>query len=110
MCELKFSRDEDGAACAQATDENLHMEALAAFLESDIQDDPETCGELIEALKELDPKAEEAFEVVGNSYSVTFDGDTVTFDCLPCESDDLFMLPIKTVTDGLKAWQDFISQ
>ncbi len=106
MSDIKFYRDEDGAPRAEA--ENPHLSALAQFLESDIQDDTEICEELVETVTELPGNSEEPLEVVGNSYSVTFDGETVTFDCLPCESDDIFTLPADTVRAELQRWLEFI--
>ncbi|MGV6857793.1 MAG: YacL family protein [bacterium] len=106
MSDIKFFRDDDKAPRAEA--DNPHLAALAQFLESDIQDDPETCTDLITMINDHSASSEEALEVIGNSYSLTFDGDTVTLDCLACEEDDIFTLPTETVRDSLEKWLAFI--
>lgn len=109
MMSIKMFRDADGAARAEAETDNPHAAALAQFLESDVQDDPELCSDLIATVEDLDSDDEQPLEVVGNSYALTFDGDTVALDCVVDEeTDDIFTLSRDYVLLELKNWQSFL--
>lgn len=108
MTPLKMYRDSDDAPRAEADADNPHAAALAQFLESDVQDDPELCGDLIATVEDLDME-EEPLEVVGNSYALVFDGETVALDCVADEeTDDIFTLSRDYVLQELKNWQTFL--
>lgn len=108
MTPLKMYRDADEAPRAEADVANPHAGALAQFLESDVQDDPELCEDLIATIEELDLQ-DDPLEIVGNSYALIFDGETVALDCVADdETDDIFTLSRDYVIEELKNWKEFL--
>ncbi len=104
MNHLEFYRDADGAPRARGED----LQTLAQFLESDIQDDPETCSELIAVLEDDDPEVRADYDFVGNSFAVSFDGDDVVLLCHALEDADEVRLRRRTVLTALRDWKRFI--
>ena len=103
---IDFYRDNDGAPRARGED----TRPLAQFLESDIQDDLETCDELVEILADPDTNARENYDFVGNSFAMSFDGDDVVLLCHALEDAEETRLRRATVLKALQAWKAFIEQ
>jgi uncharacterized protein YacL (UPF0231 family) len=104
MSKLKLYRDSDGAPRATGEDTTI----LAQFLESDIQDDLETCRELIEVLGGK-PEVREHYDFVGNSHALSFDGDDVLLSCHAVEEDNETRLSRETVLEALQDWEALIT-
>ncbi len=104
MNSLEFYRDADGAPRARGED----LRTLAQFLESDIQDDPETCDELIAVVAEADPELRADYDFVGNSFALSFEADEVVLLCHAYEDADEVRLRRDTVLSALRDWKAFI--
>ena len=106
MISIQFYRDSDGAARASGED----TRPLAQFLESDIQEDIETCDELIAILADPDPEVRRHYDFVGNSFAMSFDEDEVVLLCHALEESDETRLRRRTVLAALQEWKAFIMQ
>ncbi len=106
MMTIDFYRDNDGAPRARGED----TRPLAQFLESDIQDDIETCDELTEILTDKDATTRDNYDFVGNSFAMSFDGDDVLLLCHALEDAEETRLRRSTVLNALQAWKAFIKQ
>ena len=105
MSRLELYRDSDGAPRAKGED----TRPLAQFLESDIQDDIETCEELIAVADDPDPDIRADYDFVGNSFALSFDGEEVILVCHAVEDAEETRLRRSTVQEALHDWKDFIS-
>lgn len=102
-------RDADGAARAKSVDDHSPMAVLAQFLESDIQDDPDICQDLIDTITEEDTANEDPLEIIGNSFSMMLVGDVIVFECIADEEDEeVYSLPRDVVLEELKNWLEFL--
>ena len=106
MTTIDFYRDGDGAPRAKGED----TRPLAQFLESDIQDDIETCDELIGILADPDPDSRRRYDFVGNSFAMSFDEDEVVLLCHALEESDETRLRRSTVLEALQDWKAFIAR
>lgn len=102
MIELEFYRDSGGAPCAKGDDN-----ALAVFLETDLQDSIAVTDSLIDLLRG-DAGASADNEFNGNAHSVTVDKGFAriasTADDQACER----VLTIELLHEYLCAWREFI--
>ena len=109
MSSLRMYRDADGAARAESANDEPLLSILAQFLESDIQDDPELCHDLIDTIKEQPIDSEEQLEILGNSFSMLLVGDVIVFECVADEEDeDTYSLSREVVLEELEAWKVFL--
>ncbi len=105
MIELEFYRDDDGSPRAQGEDGNT----LAQFLESDIQDDPGVCSELLKRIKNCQSgEAQSSSDFIGNSFTLHFNAEEVTFTCHASINNGVASLRLESVQQALQDWQKFI--
>ncbi|HFD88149.1 MAG TPA: hypothetical protein ENJ35_10810 [Gammaproteobacteria bacterium] len=104
MSKLKLYRDSDDAPRAKGEDTTV----LARFLESDIQDDVETCDELIHVLKDYSPEQRKRYDFVGNSFALSFADNEVTLECHALEDANATRLSQETLLEALEEWKAFI--
>ncbi len=82
MSPIEFYRDESGAPRARpATPDQQEEAMLAQFLESDLQDDDQTCRELLDALSRLEEQGTGHYEFIGNSYALDLDPERIVMAC-----------------------------
>lgn len=105
---LKFYRSEDGAPRAQAREEDGHV--LAAFLESDLQDDAVMVRELLERLSRPLDADDQIDAFVGNAFAVTVDGDTVTLAGHAEGNDITSMIALTDLQHALQKWLKFVAE
>lgn len=109
MSSLKMYRDADDSARAESPTEEPSLSILAQFLESDIQDDPELCHDLIDTINEQEIDSEEQLEILGNSFSMLLVGDVIVFECVADEEDDgVYSLSREVVLEELGEWLKFL--
>ncbi len=82
MSPIEFYRDESGAPRARPTTPDQEEEAaLARFVESDLQDDDQTCRELLDALSHLQERDTGHYEFIGNSFALDLDPERILLAC-----------------------------
>ena len=106
MNQLSFYRDDEGAPRARS--DSAATEALAAFLESDIQDDVTSCRELLARIEGGLDELADPIEFTGNRHAVTFTSDTVILGSHIDGDDSSAMLDPKQVETALRGWLAFI--
>ena len=104
MTTLEFYRGDDGAPRAQGEDNST----LAQFLESDIQDDPDICAELLQRIKDYTSDQAQPLEFTGNSFNVSLSEAGVMFRCHASGESRITCLSVATVQRALQDWQKFI--
>lgn len=99
---MRLYRDQDGTARAQAHGE---YQALAGFLESDVQDDRATCLHLLHMLETP------ACEICLNAYSLRLDSTGAHIEELT-ESPEphITTYPRTVLFQALESWMLFINQ
>lgn len=110
MSSLKMFRDADGAARAESLEDTAQLAVLAQFFESDIQDDPEVCQDLIDTINEEPIDSEDPLEITGNAFSMLLIGNVIVFECIADEEDEeVYSMPRDLVLEELKCWLEFLA-
>lgn len=105
MIELEFYRDDDGSPRAQGEDGNT----LAQFLESDIQDDPAVCLELLKRINNHQSgQTDSSSDFIGNSFTLHFSMEEVIFTRHASTNKGSACLRLESVQQALQDWQKFI--
>ena len=104
---LRFFRSSDGAPRAEGDGESARV--LAAFLESDLQDDATTTQELLDRLAGREGANEQVDAFVGNAFAVTLDGDTVTLAGLAEDNTQAAMVDLEAMRCAVADWLAFVS-
>jgi hypothetical protein len=106
MSDFIFSRDEHGAPRARAKDSALAD--LATFLESDIQDDKQTCIDLLGEIISIE-QDDEPLEFIGNGWILSYDKRFAAIACHAVEDGEVIALPPEKVALAVKDWLEFIN-
>ncbi len=101
--QIRFFRDQQHIIRAKGGDA---LQALAEFLETDIQD-PATGKEMLAEL-EAALNGDTKVELTGNSHSLSVDGKTITIENLFEESSSTLPLAPKDLVQCLRAWVEFL--
>ena len=105
MSDFTFSRDDYSAPRAEA--KNPALAELAKFLESDIQDDTQTCGDLLEEIFTLGDN-DEPIEFIGNSYILSYDHKYAALGCHAIENAKPVPIRSEAVVTALREWLEFL--
>jgi hypothetical protein len=106
MSDFSFSRDQDGAPRAGAKDPALAD--LATFLESDIQDNSQTGGELLERIAGRHA-GDAPLEFIGNGWILRYTPESASLRCHGAKEDESVRLPPEKVVQALRDWLEFIA-
>jgi hypothetical protein len=106
MSDFKFYRDDHFAPRAEASEPTLVE--LAKFLESDIQDDKQTCINLLGEIISVD-KNDEPVEFIGNGWILNYNKEFAAIACHAVEDGDVIPLPPEKVAVAVKDWLEFIN-
>ena len=104
---LRFFRSSDGAPRAEGDDDSTRV--LAAFLESDLQDDANTTGLLLGRLAAGNDADTQVDAFIGNAFAVTLDGDTVTLAGLAEGNTQATMVDLEAMRRAVAGWLAFVS-
>jgi hypothetical protein len=105
---LRFFRSSDGSPRAEGDGESARV--LAAFLESDLQDDTTTTQLLLNRLAGGKDADDHADAFVGNAFAVTLDGDTVTLAGLAEGNTHAAMVDLEAMRLAVADWLAFVSE
>ena len=106
MSKLRFYRDDDNAPRALGNDEESRV--LAQLLESDIQDDAVTCGELLEHIHQA-AHTDNPLTHTGNSFTISLTQQSATICSLSVDDDMETTMERDALVIALKSWLRFIS-
>jgi len=84
------------------------LEALAGFLEQDVQSSVTWCDELLSILQDIDHRVVPTWEGTGNTFTLTLDSRVAS---LQCEYDDgtCCCLAVSDFRAALQSWRSFIA-
>ena len=104
---MRFFRSSDGLPRAEGDGESARV--LAAFLESDLQDDATTTQLLLDRLAGGKGTDHQVDAFVGNAFTVTLDGDTVTLAGLAEGNTQAAMVDLEAMRRAVADWLAFVS-
>ena len=102
---LKFYRDDAGDVRARGRGRG---KTVAAFLESDLQDSPESAREVLQAIDDVEAGRADSWERTGNAYTLTLSAqgaallDEMDEDAEPCA------LSLPEIREAVTDWVSFL--
>ncbi|RTZ98111.1 MAG: hypothetical protein DSY89_09975 [Deltaproteobacteria bacterium] len=98
-------RDDTGLLRARTADKD---QALAVFLETDIQEDTALVAELLKQIKLLKKGKKKRYQSSGNAHTVTLTPKTATLESLYDDEAPRYRLKLSHFQDVLTRWTDNI--
>lgn len=103
---LRFYRDDAGDARARGRGRG---KVVAGFLESDLQDSPESAREVLQAIDDVEAGRADSWERTGNAYTLTLSPqgaaiqDEMDEDAEPC------VFTLSEIREKVADWASFLS-
>ena len=103
---LKFYRDDAGDARARGRGRG---KVVAAFLESDLQDSPESTQEVLRAIEDVEAGRGDSWERTGNAHTLTLSPRGATLQDEMDEESKLCVLSLPEIREAVEGWISFLS-
>jgi uncharacterized protein YacL (UPF0231 family) len=103
--QIHFHWDDDGSPRARAKGRG---QALAGFLESDLQDSPAAAREVLHALDRVESGHAPSWERTGNAYTLTLSPQGATIQDEQAEDAEPQTLPLADLREALSGWASFL--
>jgi uncharacterized protein YacL (UPF0231 family) len=105
--QIHFHWDDDGLPRARARGRG---QALAGFLESDLQDSPAAAREVLHALDRVESGHAPSWERTGNAYTLTLSPQGATIQDEQAEDAEPQSVPLAALREGLSGWIQFLEE
>ena len=103
---LKFYRDDAGDARARARGRG---KIVAGFLESDLQDSPESAQEVLQAVKDVEAGRADSWERTGNSYTLTLSPQGAAIQDEMDEDAEPYVFTLSEIREMVEGWLSFLN-
>lgn len=105
--QLQFHWDDDGSPRAHGKGQ---AQALAGFLESDLQDSPAAAREVLRALDRVESGHAPSWERTGNAYTLTLSPKGATIQDEQAEDAEPHSIPLAALREALSGWVSFLEK
>jgi uncharacterized protein YacL (UPF0231 family) len=105
--QLQFHWDDDGSPRARGKG---HGQALAGFLESDLQDSPAAAREVLHALDRVESGHAPTWERTGNAYTLTLSPAGATIQDEQVDGAGPHAVPLPELREALAGWVAFLEE
>jgi uncharacterized protein YacL (UPF0231 family) len=102
---LEFHRDSDGAPRARVKGAGR---VVANFLESDLQDSPESAREVLRAIDAVESGREPSWERTGNAHTLTLSPAGASIQDENAESSRPHPLSLAALREAVSGWVSFL--
>lgn len=102
---LKFYRDDAGDARARGRGRGKRV---AGFLESDLQDSPESAQEILRAIEDIEAGRVDSWERTGNAHTLTLSPKGATLQNEMDEDAEPCVLSLPEIREALADWMAFL--
>lgn len=103
---LKFYRDDAGDACARGRGRG---KLVAAFLESDLQDSPESAREILQAIDDVEAGRADSWERTGNAHTLTLSPQGAAIQDEMDEDAEPYVLSLPEIREAVEGWLSFLN-
>ena len=103
---LKFYRDTAGDARARGRGRG---KVVASFLESDLQDSPESAQEILQAIEDVEAGRADSWERTGNAHTLTLSPQGATLQDEMDEDAEPCVLSLPEIREAVAGWISFLS-
>jgi uncharacterized protein YacL (UPF0231 family) len=103
---LKLYRDAAGDARARGRGRG---KVVAGFLESDLQDSPESAQEILRAIEDVESGRADSWERTGNAYTLTLSPQGATLQDEMDEDAEPYVLSFSEIREAVAGWISFLS-
>lgn len=102
---LQFYRDAAGDARARGRGRG---KVVAGFLESDLQDSPESAQEVLKAIEDVEAGRADSWERTGNAYTLTLSPQGAALQNEMDEDAGPCVLSLPEIRDAVEGWVSFL--
>lgn len=102
---LKLYRDAAGDARARGRGRG---KVVAAFLESDLQDSPESAREILQAIEDVEAGRTLSWERTGNAYTLTLSPQGAVLQDEMDQDAEPYVLSLPEIREAVEGWGSFL--
>jgi uncharacterized protein YacL (UPF0231 family) len=102
---LQFYRDDAGDVRARGRGRG---KAVAGFLESDLQDSPESAQEVLQAIEDIEAGRVDSWERTGNAHTLTLSPQGAALQDEMDEDAEPYVLSLPEIREAVAGWVSFL--
>ena len=102
---IQFYRDDAGDARARGRGRG---KLVAGFLESDLQDSPESAREVLQAIDDIETGRTDSWERTGNAYTLTLSPQGAALQDEMDEDAEPYVLSLPEIREAVEGWASFL--